>query len=81
MYHYSAMLIEPVIASHFHKSLKQAVVWNQVSDLEMKVDDLETDQVLNDYEYLSDRVDFLEDYIMSPTREAMENEEQKGDSW
>lgn len=47
---------------------------DRVFDLEMKVDDLETDKILNDYDDLSNRVEFLEDFIMDPTREAMEED-------
>ena len=44
-------------------------------DLEMRVDDLETDKLINDYDDLSNRVDDLEDYIMDPSREDTEEQE------
>lgn len=47
---------------------------DRVFDLEMRVDDLETDKLINDYDVLSDRVKYLEDCIMDPTHEAMEEE-------
>ena len=48
---------------------------DRVFDLEMRVDDLETDKLINDYDDLSERVGFLEGYIMDPSREDTKEQE------